>query len=813
MRKFLVLQLFLFILGLGILFLSKIECEIPQKLLDKINHRFQINIQKLYLRSHAIIFQELNSKDFSCKQLEIRWKSFFSNFQFHIKDGCYIVKNEKFYAINGYIYKRMGKVCGYLHLKNDVIKNIQVACPEFIKISEFLKKFNNVSEFKIPDIDTLSLKVIPNNKRWITIYGEGNVIKMPTMNAEKFHFLWRFGVKNDLKAWIQKISYNQYNFSKCFLEIKGFKGSFEQLKQVCFAGDINTHSFPKTFLFFKSNSWIANERTMGSLVIDAADLKLDGNIEISLKKQGFNISACKGQIFPNFFINEIKKYPIPYTIILGKPLFFSANGSLNEFFTLLNTRSILIDGEDFSAIQSYCHYQARQKFSWHLEAYAKNKRLDCFVENVFSKGKGILSVNGCIPPFLTYPLKNFLPSWWQLFWKDFYFYRDFPQTNFVLHWHKQPNKIVAYGAISANDFRYKDLNISNLELKFGHCPGYCLLDIQKLETKEGVGQCMIHWPYNCQNNSEEFWKFKGQGDFKLSIWDALINSFSKQKNGDTFTKCFQEDPQIQAKFKGILYGETNLKENLNVIVNIPNTILFHFPVQNMNFNYYWTPQEFSMKSVQGILLGTSPFKGNIACKQNHFNFIMEASDLKTEYLLKHPLLVKWTSDIPEENLSMYTGKLDLKLEGSGNYEKNLQLSGKGWLNFDNKQLSKIHLLGPLQNLFSKKFKWKPTIEFEHLVSNFTFTEQLISSQDTVLSGPSTRANLKGDMDLNTGILNAKIYFSFLDYQQLKLPVMKQLFQLFQPISKGFAASIHGTFKNPQWLFTFNPFRFVFSSKK
>ena len=42
--------------------------------------------------------------------------------------------------------------------------------------------------------------------------------------------------------------------------------------------------------------------------------------------------------------------------------------------------------------------------------------------------------------------------------------------------------------------------------------------------------------------------------------------------------------------------------------------------------------------------------------------------------------------------------------------------------------------------------------------------------------------------------------------------MKQLFQLFQPISKGFAASIHGTFENPQWTLTFNPFRFVLPQK-
>jgi len=219
-------------------------------------------------------------------------------------------------------------------------------------------------------------------------------------------------------------------------------------------------------------------------------------------------------------------------------------------------------------------------------------------------------------------------------------------------------------------------------------------------------------------------------------------------------------------------------------------------LQDLEFFYHWMPEHFSIEFAQGVLGGVAPFSGYYNYKQKQFDFELKADHLQTELLLQHPLLENWTNAIPEKNRSAYTGKLDLSLEGRGNVEKELQLFGKGQVRFDNPQLSQIHLLGPLQHLFSKRFKWKPTIELDCLISDFTFTEKKISVQNALLSGPSTRANLTGEVLLDTSELNGEIHFSFLDYQQLKLPIMKQLFQLFQPISKGFAASIHGTFKNP-----------------
>ena len=79
--------------------------------------------------------------------------------------------------------------------------------------------------------------------------------------------------------------------------------------------------------------------------------------------------------------------------------------------------------------------------------------------------------------------------------------------------------------------------------------------------------------------------------------------------------------------------------------------------------------------------------------------------------------------------------------------------------------------------------------------------------------PEFNTRFTREVLLDTSELNAKVLFSFLDYQQLKLPIMKQLFQLFQPISKGFAASVQGTFENPKWTLSFNPFRFVLPEKK
>ena len=811
MRKFLALQWILLIVGISVLTVCEFDCELPQSLLDKLKLRLQLNVQKIQIKSRCLLFSNFNYKNFSCKYLKIRWKSLFGELQYCIEDGQLSYQEERFYAINGRLYGRFGKIRGFLNLKNDTIKNIQISCLNCIKISEITKHFRQSSTTKLPNIEHLSLKLATSSKQSVKIYGAGKGLQGGDIQMADFCFSWPLNRKENLKLWANGVWYEKAYLAHVFLKAQATRNNFSHWENGCFLGNLSAGNLQKLSLFFQAKDFVVGNHNFVTFAGNSSDLNFAGKGTFNITSRDFKIFSCKGWLTPKF--SAITKiYPIPYSINLDKNLFFSLHGTRNAFGATAYTRDFLIDGERFSSAQAYGHYQKGRQFLGQLQFYGKEQWFKCRIGHSLASSKGFLWIDGCLSPHLTYPLKDFLPNWWQPFFENFEFHKNFPKTNFIIHWNKDSNKNVLYGNVSADDFRHKSSKIKSLNLVFGYRPGYCLLDIKNLNTQEGEGNCTIHWPYNCEKTGEEFWKFKGSGNFYVNTWKNLINDFIEQPYCNKIADLFQKNSHVQSDFNGKLYSEADPQETLNLTVAIPQTSLYHFPLQDLKFCYHWKPESVSFESVQGTVGDNAPFKGRYTCLQKQFDFELKADHLQTEFLLQHPLLRNWNNAIPEKNRSAYMGTLDLTLKGNGDLEKELQVSGKGWVRFDNPQLSQIHLLGPLQHLFSKRLKWKPTIELDCLISDFTFTEKQISTQNAVLSGPSTRANVSGELHLDTSELNAKVHFSFLDYQQLKLPIMKQLFQLFQPISKGFAASVQGTFENPQWTLTFNPFRFVLPQK-
>lgn len=809
MRKFLALQWIFLVIGISVLMFSEFNCKLPQCLLNKLKFRLHAEVQNIYIKSCCITLLNVHYKNFFCKRLEIRWKALFKDWQCFIEEGQWSFRNENFYAINGCLYGKFGKIRGFLDLKNDFIKTIRISCSDFIKISEIFTEVQQASTIKIPTVDHLILSITAHPKQAVVVYGECRNLFGRDASIRKLRFVYPWNGKDFFKLWGNEVAYKQWVFQKSFLKAI-HKNDFFQLEDVAFLGNLNVDMLQNLSVFLKSKQFNIKETNGIELAGFASNLNFSGKGNLNLITRAFDFYACRGQVV-QAFDEFLEKYPIVYSIAGTQPLFFSTYGSLNDFGITLYSRNFFVNNEQFSAIQALGYYQ-KQQLSGNLKLYGDHKWLDSEFRYDWAAGNGFLGVDGCLSPELTYPLKDFFPRWWQPFFEDFQFYKNFPKTNFAFHCDKDFYKCLLYGNVSANEFRYKTSNVKFLNLVFGYRPGYCLFDIKALKTQEGEGCCTISWPYSCKNDYEECWKFKGNGKFNVVTWETLVNDFVEQTYCHKIAEQFQENSLIHTTFRGVLYPETNAQENLKLVVDIPKTILYHFPIQNLKFCYNWTPKQFSIDSAKGILFDSAPFEGQYACQQKKFNFDLKTHDLQTSELLKHPLLKEWNDAIPEKNRSTYTGKLNLALKGSGDFEQNLHLSGQGWAQFDNPQLSQIHLLGPLQNLFLRQFKWRPTIELDRLVSEFSFTEKQISSKNTILSGSSTRANLTGELKLDTCELAAKVYFSFLDYQQLKLPVMKQLFQLFQPISKGFAASVGGTFENPQWRFTFNPLRFVLPQK-
>ncbi|MDR0647670.1 MAG: AsmA-like C-terminal region-containing protein [Puniceicoccales bacterium] len=427
--------------------------------------------------------------------------------------------------------------------------------------------------------------------------------------------------------------------------------------------------------------------------------------------------------------------------------------------------------------------------------------------------KGRLHLDGTLDPKITHLFKALLPDWWVPFWNDFTFSRQFPTTNFDFTWHNSNCRLNSFfGSVGARDFCYKQVYFNGVEVLLGNIAGYTLIDAKNVQTSSGRGSCQVDWQYGDCQDSRESWNVCGQGTYTWLDWHRLVNIFGMHKYGD---KCsiFQDDSLAQANFKGVFCNDSALASQeayLDVALNVPSTVVCSLPVKNLRVQARYTPSQLRIQEFCGLLDAQAPVTGMMHLSDdNRLSFLLKGENVSSEMLLqKLPCLKSWYDDIPEDNLPAYQGILDFYVSGQGEMGLLESFEAQGALTFSNANLAQMHLLGPLLKFFPKKLHLFSSVDFNLLKSQFELKNGILHSKETHMTGPSTHAKINGKINLLNKSLNAHILFSFLDYKQLKAPVMKQMMQLFQPILKGFSAKVTGTFRNPQWLFYFNPLNFI-----
>lgn len=527
----------------------------------------------------------------------------------------------------------------------------------------------------------------------------------------------------------------------------------------------------------------------------------------------FDIRSSHGYIRETFVNELFSGENLPIDLKTKNNLYFSVHGLKSNFNVSFSTKNIFLEEECLSSVQGHASVENLNNISWDANLHAENTNPKLSGQYDLSQRRGWLLGCGYIKPNLTYQLKEYLPGWWYSFFQNFRCNEKYPYADFQISFDLNNSTATTFGNSYVHDCEYKNTHIDDLNVSFGNQPGFCQLTINTLKADQNQqGQFQIDWPYDKINPDLELWIFKGQGNFPVGKWQNLLENFIGHNNNFDAFKFFTTQSIANVQFNGRISHQKDPEEYLNLYFNIPQTDFFAIPVKRLQFDYRWTQQKTSINNIKGDFWNHSPVVAKVDLTGKAFSFSFKGQKLNSSKILRHHFFKPWRESIPEENLKMYDGIFDICSEGHGELLEELHLSGTGHIDFKNENLSQIHLLGPLSKLFSKRFKWQPQISFNQFVSDFTFTERSISSNESVLLGPSTRADIHGDLNLHKQAITAQIHFSFLDYNQMQFPIMKHVVQIFQPLSKGFSASVSGTFKNPQWFLTFNPFRFVFKRK-
>jgi hypothetical protein len=153
-----------------------------------------------------------------------------------------------------------------------------------------------------------------------------------------------------------------------------------------------------------------------------------------------------------------------------------------------------------------------------------------------------------------------------------------------------------------------------------------------------------------------------------------------------------------------------------------------------------------------------------------------------------------------------TGLIDLSLNTSGNSSDLMSFKGTGMIKLQDKQLSKVQLLGFISKGLSELPLPFPngTLNFNKLEGLFELENGKILFDQLALTGLLSRIISKGSFDLITGELDILSKIQIIG--NIPIPIINQIAKLTDPLSIFAEIKISGNWQNPKWKLSINPLK-------
>ena len=417
----------------------------------------------------------------------------------------------------------------------------------------------------------------------------------------------------------------------------------------------------------------------------------------------------------------------------------------------------------------------------------------------------------CIPS----NINAWLGDWWDKIWLDFKFSKKsipFGYFNISGIWNvKTSNK--TFGAVYGKDLFYKGLPInksllnvsvdrnktrissSNSLHKFGKLSGYLSIPRNDFTSTTPMTYSMSGvYPLNDGKMALGKIVEKYLNDFNVSTInvdsEGQIPIYSKENN--TTSQIRKEysahfSSSEKGSWNGIKFDE--IKGNINV-----------------------DSSQFDL-NLHVVKMGEGLISVNLLSK-----FIEEMISLNVE-IKNVKILDLYNSAIAYQNANgdgiltdfnastpTDTGLIDLSLNSSGNSSDLMSFKGTGMIKLQDKQLSKVQLLGFISKGLSELPLPFPngTLNFNKLEGLFELENGKILFDQLTLSGLLSKIVSKGHFDLKTGELDILSKIQIIG--NIPIPIINQLAKLTDPLSMFAEIKITGNWQDPKWKLSINPLK-------
>jgi len=431
-------------------------------------------------------------------------------------------------------------------------------------------------------------------------------------------------------------------------------------------------------------------------------------------------------------------------------------------------------------------------------AVGKSNVRGAYVEDGGNSGRYRFMLEGTLEPD---HLNELLPDWWSETFCDFTIGQEAPFVDLDLQGNWDEEKIYFMsGRIFGKKCSFRDMPLDAFSGQFGYDKTYFFKNVWA-ESTGTQGTVNAELAYE---DALEYLKFDVQSQWPF---EALVGVFRQDALTEwTMPLEFPLAPEIEAY--GTLFDDPERDDFQVTLTTHDGGSYWGVPFKKLLFTAHKKGHQLELEKIESSLANGS-IQGHMTADflNKTLSFDTQADQLENDLLFTNiPLLKPFYINEYTSGANPYAGKLSLKLHGSGNWEHMQSFDVHGYAKLKDANLGRIHLLGALSRIMQGTPLNFSSLEFSKAKGHFALKDGILSTDDIMLNSRLARLEGSGSMDLDKQTLDASVRMFF--FQGVKLPIVKQILWFLRPISSGFEAKLSGTFREPHWALSFNPFGFL-----
>ena len=408
----------------------------------------------------------------------------------------------------------------------------------------------------------------------------------------------------------------------------------------------------------------------------------------------------------------------------------------------------------------------------------------------------------CHPP----DISNWLGSWWNPIWQDFEFNGPTPHGDISISgiWGGDPGNCKLFGNVITDRITFRDFKIDSSSIDILLNEKSLVLSSDSLRHSTGQLNGKLVFPSRMYS-PQVLLKFKLKGDYPVNDAKNLLG----QKVNNALSDC--NISLIYCDASGVVFKKAPID-----VEDINQTWFDAFMSSNQQFSFGGLKidsAEGRLSLRKGLLHGdftkfnVAQGRGSLSFSQLSHQSDQISLDLELENMNQAILsnsTIKRTDKFgksPEKKSfesSPSDSKVDFSLLADGSFSDYTQFVGTGLINFRDVEVGNVNFLGGIKSKLGKFNLPLPSdaLYFDQLKVPYVLDHENIRFDNAKLSGPLSVLLAKGELNWPTGIIDLIAELQIVG--NLNIPLIKQIVNFADPLSKISKIKIIGPWENPDW---------------